>query len=165
MMVRIVFSLNNFTGPVLTFYLLKFMFLTLTDMVDKTRSPESTLLQQPRHSIHKRCLTLHKERECKNAPETFEGKTRTENRKVIVRSSYFKNKSSNENNQEDKQEKLLSKDCLASDIHENAVPVSAHFGNSHFHGKLVKRKISPNDSDQEVCAFILCFSFWLDVML
>ncbi|XP_062016654.1 exonuclease 1 [Rosa rugosa] len=119
------------------------------DMAGKTRSPESTLLQQPIHSIHKPCLTLHRERECKNAQGTFEGKTRTENRKVIVRSPYFKEKSNNENKQEDKQEKILLKDSLGNNMHDNADPESAPFGNSHFPRKLVKRKNSPNDSVQE----------------
>ncbi|CAB4276340.1 unnamed protein product [Prunus armeniaca] len=115
------------------------------DMVGMRRSPESTLLQQPRHSIHKPCLTLLKERECKNAPDTVEGgKTRTENRKVIVRSSYFKDKSINENDQEDKQEKRLLEDGIALD--KNAVPESAHFENSYFNGKVMKRKTSPGDS-------------------
>ncbi|KAJ0960256.1 hypothetical protein J5N97_001931 [Dioscorea zingiberensis] len=43
------------------------------DMAGKTRSPENTLLQQPRHYIPKPCVTLHRERECKNAPDTVEG--------------------------------------------------------------------------------------------
>lgn len=132
------------------------MFLKLTDMAGKAISPDSTLLPQSRHSIHKPCLTLHMERECKNAQGTFEGKTRTENRKVIVRSSYFKDKSRNENIEEDKQESLLSKDSLASDMHENVDPESAPFGKSQFSRKLVKRKISPNYNVQEVCAFTLC---------
>ncbi|KAL6197338.1 hypothetical protein ACLB2K_032947 [Fragaria x ananassa] len=119
------------------------------DMAGKAISPDSTLLPQSRHSIHKSCLTLHIERECKNAQGTFEGKTRTENRKVIVRSSYFKDKSRNENIEEDKQESLLSKDSLASDMHENVDPESAPFGKSQFSRKLVKRKISPNYNVQE----------------
>ncbi|CAL9015767.1 unnamed protein product [Prunus brigantina] len=115
------------------------------DMVGMRRSPESTLLQQSRHSIHKPCLTLLKERECKNAPDTVEGgKTRTENRRVIVRSSYFKDKSINENDQEDKQEIRLLEDGVAMD--KNAVPESAHFENSYFNGKVMKRKTSPGDS-------------------
>ncbi|XP_050370583.1 exonuclease 1 [Argentina anserina] len=121
----------------------------LKNMAGKTRSPDSTLLQQPRHSIHKPCLTLHRERECKNAQGTFECKTRTENKKVIVRSSYFKGKSTNEDIQEDKQEKLLLKDSLGNDMHDNADPEIAPFKNSLFLRKLVKRKISPNDSFQE----------------
>lgn len=147
-------------GPVIIFHSplvltthLNFMFLTLKDMVGVRRSPESTLLQQPRHSIHKPCLTLHKERECKNAPDTVEGsKTRTENRKVIVRSSYFKDKSINENDQEDKQEKRLLEDGIAMD--KNAVPESAHFENSYFNGKVMKRKTSPGDTVEVVCVFL-----------
>lgn len=161
-MVRIQFPLDYFMGPVIIFHSplvlttrLNFMFLTLKDMVGMRRSPDSTLLQQPRHSIHKPCLTLHKERECKNAPDTVEGgKTRTENRKVIVRSSYFKDKSINENDQEDKQEKHLLEDGIAIDVDKNAVPESAHFENSYFNGKVMKRKTSPGDSFEVVCVFL-----------
>ncbi|BBH01034.1 5'-3' exonuclease family protein [Prunus dulcis] len=98
------------------------------DMVGMRRSPESTLLQQPRHSIHKPCLTLHKERESKNAPDTVEGsKTRTENRKINKR-------------------KRLLEDGIAIDMDKNAVPESAHFENGYFNGKVMKRKTSPGDS-------------------
>ncbi|KAM1959243.1 hypothetical protein FF1_004753 [Malus domestica] len=115
------------------------------DMVRVRRSPENTLLQQPRHSIHKPCVTLHRERECKNAPDTVEGgKTRTEHRKVIVRSSYFKDKSISEHNQE----KRLLKDDLAIDMHKDAVPESTHFENSYFNGKVAKRRTSPHDNVQ-----------------
>ncbi|KAM1455432.1 hypothetical protein TB2_004637 [Malus domestica] len=115
------------------------------DMVRVRRSPENTLLQQPRHSIHKPCVTLHRERECKNAPDTVEGgKTRTEHRKVIVRSSYFKDKSVSEHNQE----KRLLKDDLAIDMHKDAVPESTHFENSYFNGKVAKRRTSPHDNVQ-----------------
>ncbi|KAM1883503.1 hypothetical protein ACFX13_004856 [Malus domestica] len=115
------------------------------DMVRVRRSPENTLLQLPRHSIHKPCVTLHRERECKNAPDTVEGgKTRTEHRKVIVRSSYFKDKSISEHNQE----KRLLKDDLAIDMHKDAVPESTHFENSYFNGKVAKRRTSPHDNVQ-----------------
>ncbi|XP_009360805.2 exonuclease 1 [Pyrus x bretschneideri] len=115
------------------------------DMVRVRRSPENTLLQQPGHYIPKPCVTLHRERECKNAPGTVGGgKTRTEHRKVIVRSSYFKDKSISEHNQE----KRLLKDDLAIDMHKDAVPESTHFENSYFNRKVAKRKTSPHDNVQ-----------------
>lgn len=133
------------------------MFLTLKDMVRVRRSPENTLLQQPGHYIPKPCVTLHRERECKNAPGTVGGgKTRTEHRKVIVRSSYFKDKSISEHNQE----KRLLKDDLAIDMHKDAVPESTHFENSYFNRKVAKRKTSPHDNVQVVCVF-LSFDFML----
>lgn len=66
-------------------------------MVDNRR-PHDPLLQQSRHSIHKPCITLHKEHDS-------EGKMRKENTKIIVRSSYFQHKVSEgideENSNED----------------------------------------------------------------
>ncbi|CAN6683569.1 unnamed protein product [Malus baccata var. baccata] len=104
----------------------------------ETKSRKYIVATIQTYSIHKPCLTLHTERECKNAPDTVEGgKTRTEHRKVIV-SSHFKDKSINKHNLEDKQEKQLLKDDLAIVMHEDAVPES----------KVAKRTTSPHDNVQ-----------------
>uniref|UniRef100_A0A5B7CBH9 Exonuclease 1 n=1 Tax=Davidia involucrata TaxID=16924 RepID=A0A5B7CBH9_DAVIN len=95
------------------------------DVVGDSRSPQHALLQQSRDSIHKPCIALHKERECKSASDAGEGKMRTENIKVTVRSSYFQHKSVKENDLENKNEKLLVKDDVATDTCENTIPERA----------------------------------------
>lgn len=123
----------------------------MKDMKDKTRSPEHTSLQQPKHSIHRPCLTQLKEHEVENARDAVEGKTRKESRKVIVRSSYFQHKTVNINDQENKQDSLV-KDNLATEICNDPVPKSA-IGNRCSIGNALKRKKTTNDSVQEVSAY------------
>ncbi|KAL5772087.1 hypothetical protein ACOSQ2_012011 [Xanthoceras sorbifolium] len=79
------------------------------DMVDD-RSPEHTLLPQFGSLIHKPGPVLQKDYESKNLTDAAEGKTRKDNRKVIVRSSYFQAKQVNKSDQENKQENLVVKD-------------------------------------------------------
>ncbi|KAF3449829.1 hypothetical protein FNV43_RR05908 [Rhamnella rubrinervis] len=115
--------------------------------VEETRTPEHTLLQQPKHSIHKPCQTLQKEQECKAATNATEDKIRAENRKVIVRSSYFQHKPRNENNEDEKQKSLM-KDNLSSNMCENTFLESAPFKDGYFNGQVMKRKDHSNNSLQ-----------------
>lgn len=130
----------------------------MKDMKDETRSPEHTSLQQPKHSIHRPCLTQLKEHEVESGRDAVEGKTRKESRKVIVRSSYFQHKTVNINDQENKQDGLV-KDNLATDICNDPVPKSA-IGNRYSIGNVLKRKKTTNDSVQEVSAYYFLFSFY-----
>ncbi|XP_060676493.1 exonuclease 1 isoform X1 [Ziziphus jujuba] len=107
--------------------------------VDETRTPPQTLLRQPKHSIHKPCQTLQKEQESKHATNAIDEKIGVENRKAIVRSRYFQNKSRKDDDEENKQ-KSLTKDSLSINTHENTFPESASFGDGYFNGKVMKRK-------------------------
>ncbi|KAF5475250.1 hypothetical protein F2P56_007078 [Juglans regia] len=113
------------------------------DMSPETRSPEQTLLQQPRYSIHKPCTALQKERECKNVPDAVEGKTRTETRKVVIRSSYFQHKSENQSKPNNEQQKAKNDGVV--DIHKNSIPEDYSFRNNHVMDMVRKRKSSLND--------------------
>lgn len=134
------------------------MFMTVKDMVNK-RTDNAKSRQQFVHSIHK--LALQKELQSKT--DAVEEKIRTENRKVIVRSSYFQHKQVNESDQEDKQEKLIVEDDVAIDISENANLGSEYSENSNLNSTTIKRKTSINDIVQIVgasfylpmCSFLL----------
>lgn len=84
------------------------------------------------------------EHEDKSALDSVQRKTRTGNRKAIVRSSYFQHKSSKEDDQENKNENLLVKNVAANDACEDMITK--------------KRKFDPIDSAQTVSAF---FSVYL----
>lgn len=124
--------------------------------VVETRTAEHTLLQQPKHSIHKPCQILQKEQECKAVTDAIDGKIRAESRKVIVRSSYFQHKSRNENDEDDKPKSLM-KDNLASNTCKNTSPESACLGDGYFNVKVTKRKDHSNNSLQTVGFLFLCF--------
>ncbi|KAK2982520.1 hypothetical protein RJ640_012765 [Escallonia rubra] len=79
------------------------------NLVNDTGSPDHSSLQQPRPPMRP-CRALHKERECNSASDLGEGKTRTGDRSVVVRSSYFQHKSLKGNNQFSEKENVLSKD-------------------------------------------------------
>ena len=166
------------------------------------RSPQDPLLQQSKHSIPKLCMTLQKERaksvadsgqdktrrentkvivrssyfqhklvndkenikedvttdkgeninpkrEHKSASDGGEAKTRIKNRKTIVRSSYFLHKSVNENDQDNRHEKLIINDDFTTHTSENGIPESAS-GDGYFNNSIMKRKVSPVDSVQMV---------------
>ncbi|XP_031256821.1 exonuclease 1-like [Pistacia vera] len=118
------------------------------DMVVERSSPEHTLLPQPDISIHKPSLQLQKVHKSKNFTDEVEGKTRTESRKVIVRSSYFQQKQVIKNGQENKSEKLLVVVDGAIDISDN-VNLGFSSENSCPQGTTVKRKTLLNDSVQK----------------
>ena len=120
--------------------------MTLNGMKDMTgdrRSQEHSLLQQSRHSLHKTCLALHKEDECKYDLDAGESKMPVENRKSIVRSRYFQHKSVKENDRDNEMERLLVNNDDETDIFENNNPQSPPF---------VKRKSTSLDSIQPVGA-------------
>ncbi|KAJ9153242.1 hypothetical protein P3X46_026706 [Hevea brasiliensis] len=96
-------------------------------MSNEEESTKNTLLQQFGHSMHKTCEALLKECDCKNVqmPNAVEDK-RTENKKVIVQSSYFNHKSKNKSDEDDKQEKLLVKDDVASDPFDSVILKSTY---------------------------------------
>lgn len=122
--------------------------MNIKDMGPETRSPEETLPQQPRYSIHKPCTTLQKERECKNLPDAVEGKTRTETRKVVVRSSYFQHKSENQAKPNNEQQKTKNDGVV--DTHKNNIPEDYSFRNNHIMDMFRKRKSSINDCIKKV---------------
>lgn len=90
-------------------------------MVDEKGPPESILLQQIGHSMRGPCQALLKECNNENAPISVEGKTRTENKRVIVRSRFFQHKSMNKNGQDNKHEMIRVKDDVASDTFEDSI--------------------------------------------
>ncbi|RZB96497.1 exonuclease 1-like isoform X1 [Glycine soja] len=99
---------------------------------EEKKSPEHTVLRQPRQPIHKPCLGLHKDHEHTNVKDTVEGKTREATQKVIVRSAYFQHKQVEKNVYDEKQ------DCLSSgvviDKRKNALSDS-DFCNNDFKNK------------------------------
>jgi exonuclease-1 len=97
------------------------VFLKHEGMVDEKGPPESILLQQIGHSMRGPCQALLKECNNENAPISVEGKTRTENKRVIVRSRFFQHKSMNKNGQDNKQELIRVKDDVASDTFEDSI--------------------------------------------
>ncbi|KAJ6979363.1 hypothetical protein NC653_027499 [Populus alba x Populus x berolinensis] len=90
-------------------------------MVDEKGPPESILLQQIGHSMRGPCQALLKECNNENTPISVEGKTRTEDKRVIVRSRFFQRKSMNKNGQDNKQEMIRVKDDAASDTFEDSI--------------------------------------------
>ena len=124
---------------------------------EEKKSPEHTVLRQPRQPIHKPCLGLHKDHEHTNVEDTVEGKTREATQKVIVRSAYFQHKQVEKNVCDNKQ------DCLSSGIviDERKIAISdSDLCNNLLKNKDLKRKISPNDNIQNVGFFKLwtfCF--------
>lgn len=123
----------------------------MKDVAGDRRSQEHSLLQQYRHSIHKPCLALHKEHECKYDLDAAEGKMPVENRKIIVRSRYFQHKSVKENDRDNENEKLLVNNGDATDICENKSPQSP-FENNYLKSAIMKRKPTSVDSIQPVGA-------------
>ncbi|KAK9227573.1 hypothetical protein WN943_012626 [Citrus x changshan-huyou] len=114
--------------------------------MENERNAEHTSLPQFCRSIGKPCPALRKEHENKNCTDSVVGKGRTENRKVIVRSSYFLHKQVNKDDQENKQEKLVVENDAAIDMSENTGLQSAHFDYSYLKGTAIKRKTSLIDS-------------------
>ncbi|KAL5577080.1 hypothetical protein UlMin_018779 [Ulmus minor] len=111
------------------------------DVEDEPRSPEHALLQQTKRSIHRPCLAQQTDHESKSVRDAVvEGQTRKDNRKVIIRSSYFKHKLIDENNQE-------NEPMISTKDNEDAVPKSA-LGNGNSNGQFMKRKRPSSDSDQ-----------------
>ncbi|XAR66635.1 Exodeoxyribonuclease I [Bertholletia excelsa] len=76
-----------------------------------------------------------------------ENKTRTNNRKTIVRSSYFLHKSENEKKQDNGHRSILASDDLKVHTHQNAIPEITS-GNGCFNSSIKKRKVAPVDSVQ-----------------
>lgn len=124
--------------------------------MENERNAEHISLPQFCRSIRKSCPALPKEHENKNCTDSVVGKGRTENRKVIVRSSYFLHKQVNKDDQENKQEKLVVENDAAIDMSENTGLQSAHFDNSYLKGTAIKRKTSLIDSVHTVGASFVC---------
>ncbi|XP_022994764.1 exonuclease 1 isoform X2 [Cucurbita maxima] len=99
------------------------------DNADGFPDTEHILLQQHTQPIHKPCITLHKGPDSENLPETTGEKVRKENKRVIVRSSYFKHKP----------------ECNEEQI---ATPVVASFTSNSCDSSIKKRKASPNEEIQ-----------------
>ncbi|GFY88671.1 5'-3' exonuclease family protein [Actinidia rufa] len=83
------------------------------------RSPQDPLLQQSGHSIPKLRMTQQKER-AKSVADSGQDKTRKENTKVIVRSSYFQHTLVKENDEENiKEDVTTDKDENINSEHEH----------------------------------------------
>lgn len=134
--------------------------MNIKDTVAET-SPKQILVQQPQYSIHKRCTTLQKEHECNNVPDAAEGKTRTETRKVVIRSSYFQHKSENLKEPNNGHEKALADRVV--DVYENTITQDACFRDNHIKDKVMKRKISANDCVKKVGPLTLCFGYLFSI--
>ncbi|XP_022139995.1 exonuclease 1 isoform X2 [Momordica charantia] len=117
------------------------------DMVNNTEEEEHILLQQPTQSIHKPCITLHKEPDCEILPDTMGEKVRKENKRIIVRSSYFKHKSESNDEQESNQ-KLSDQNNATVDMHETTTSEVASFTSNSYDSSITKRKASPNENIQ-----------------
>ncbi|XP_057949095.1 exonuclease 1 [Malania oleifera] len=79
--------------------------------------------------------------------DAIEGKMRTDNRKVVVRSSYFQRKSVNEI-VDKKKEKLLVENEVAADAVENTIPESTSLEKYCYKGTFMKRKTTQINSIQ-----------------
>lgn len=130
-----------------------FLFMNVKDMVNNMEEAEHNLLQQPTQSIHKPCTTLHKEPDCKNFPDTIGEKERKENKRIIVRSSYFKHKSESNDEQESNQ-KLSDQNNAAVDMHKTTAPEVASVTSNSYDSSIRKRKTSPSENIQMVSAFM-----------
>ncbi|XP_050936502.1 exonuclease 1 [Cucumis melo] len=118
------------------------------DMVNnKTREAEHILLQQHTQSIHKPCATLHKKPDCEKFPDTAGEKVRKDNKRVIVRSSYFKHKPES-NDEHEKNQKLSEQKNAAVAMHEITTPEVTSFISNSCDSTINKRKASPNESIQ-----------------
>lgn len=123
---------------------------------NKTREAEHILLQQHTQSIHKPCATLHKRPDCEKFSDTAGEKVRKDNKRVIIRSSYFKHKPES-NDEHEKNQKLADQKNAAVAIHEITTPEVASFISNSCDSTITKRKASPNESIQMVCPFMLLF--------
>ncbi|KAM7270408.1 hypothetical protein ACFE04_029622 [Oxalis oulophora] len=98
-------------------------------------------------TLNEKCLgnsSFQKPEKSLDVPEGVEGKTRTNNsRRVIVRSSYFKNTQKRESDPENKQAKFLEEDIEISD---NVIPTDIPSESEYFRGETAKRKASPNST-------------------
>lgn len=130
--------------------------MNVKDMVNKTEEAEHILLQQHTQLIHKPCVTLHKGPDCKNLSDTIGEKVRKEKKRVIVRSSYFKHKPESNDEQENNQ-KVSDRNNAAVDMLETATPEVASFTSNSCDSSIKKRKASPDENTQRVCAFMQLF--------
>ncbi|XP_043698649.1 exonuclease 1 isoform X3 [Telopea speciosissima] len=114
------------------------------DVVGDRTSGLTVSLQQSRLSICKPCVA-HKEQDCKPT-SAVEGKTRLVSKKVIVRSSYFQHKITNENDVADKNVKFFVGDKHNGVNYDNRSCGSVSSGYNCLQGANSKRKSFPIDS-------------------
>lgn len=105
-------------------------------------------------AVCKPCPTLRKERDLKLTLDGLESKTRavTKN-KVIVRSSYFKHKSTNENDMQNQTQELVLEKESPTAVLSNSTTESNSFGNNNLKSALKKRESIPIEKMQEVMSF------------
>ncbi|XP_038724106.1 exonuclease 1-like isoform X2 [Tripterygium wilfordii] len=118
----------------------------INGLVDEKDGQEHTLMQQSAQPLYKPCQALRKEHDCKDAPVAVESKIKTDNRRVIVRSSYFQHKPAAEHDQENEKETLPNNHDDYATISENIIPENA-LRNYH-KDTAEKRKSSTDDSIQ-----------------
>lgn len=77
--------------------------------------PGCSLLQQSNQPICRPCVTLHTHHSSKNEIDASDSKSSAQNRKVTVRSRYFKQKSVNADNQENELADISIQNGVAAD--------------------------------------------------
>lgn len=92
-----------------------FKILEDSDSPDDIRSSVDSLLQNTNHLTGKSYLASSDEHDHKNVPDTIASKARTENKKVIVRSSYFQHKQAREKNLENEPNVSSKDDSVMSE--------------------------------------------------
>lgn len=107
--------------------------------------------------MYKPCIATDRGHDYKNIGDTVEGKTRTETKKVIVRSKYFQNKQVSENHQDDKQEKMFIDNDASIGGPKNFILHNAAPRSSCLENAPGKRKTSPVDFIQTVGIFFIHF--------
>ncbi|KAF5176021.1 Protodermal factor [Thalictrum thalictroides] len=125
-------------------------FLSLESSIGNLRSSEHSVpLELTRLAVCKPCPTLRKERECKLTLDVVESKTRSVNKKVIVRSSYFKHKSTNDNDNKNENEKPVSeKDTTSGILSDSMSTESAPIRTNKLKSAMKKRDAIPIERTQ-----------------
>ncbi|OMO93924.1 XPG/Rad2 endonuclease [Corchorus capsularis] len=103
-------------------------------MEDDERSPDHAFLLESSRSIHRPSPVLHKEHDCSVILDAAKSKTRTESKKVTVKSRYFATKQVNENGLEDRHGKFCSKGSIPNGLPDNR--------NTYINKTTLKRKNS-----------------------
>ncbi|OMO82801.1 XPG/Rad2 endonuclease [Corchorus olitorius] len=103
-------------------------------MEDDERSPDHAFPLESSRSIHRPSPVLHKEHDCSVILDAAKSKTRTESKKVTVKSRYFPTKQVNENDLEDRHGKFCSKGSIPNGLPDNR--------NTYINETTLKRKNS-----------------------
>ncbi|PIA30599.1 hypothetical protein AQUCO_05500130v1 [Aquilegia coerulea] len=124
--------------------------LPLESSIGNLRSSEHSVpLELTKLAVCKPCPTLRKERECKLTLDVIESKTRSVNKKVIVRSSYFKHKSPNDNDKNKNEKPVTEKDTTSGIPCDGMSTESAPLGTNKLKSAMKKREAIPIERTQD----------------